>query len=218
MVIPCLNEEAAIAGVVTAVRQVLPSVIVIDDGSVDQTALVAERSGATVLRHDRPQGKGAALATGWRVAHQKGFAWALTMDGDGQHAPGDIPVFLDRAERTGAELVVGNRMPDPKDMPWLRKLVNHWMSRKISRAAGQPLPDTQCGFRLMNLSRWATLGISTANFEIESEVLLAFARAGRRIEFVPIQVIYQSERSKIHPLRDTIRWFRWWRAMRRPGV
>jgi hypothetical protein len=137
------------------------------------------------------------------------------MDGDGQHASDDIPKFFQGAERTGAPLIVGNRMGQCADMPRVRRWVNRWMSARISALAGMPLPDSQCGFRLMNLKTWSTLASTAAHFEIESDVLLAFAARGCAIEFVPIQVIYRSEQSKIHPVRDTIRWFRWWRRARR---
>src|ERR1041385_6662354 len=212
-IIPCLNEQAAIGSVVTAVRKYLPTVFVIDDGSADDTAKVGKRAGAVVLRHPAPRGKGAALNTGWQHAREQGFQWVLTMDGDGQHAAGDIPGFLNCAERTGADLVSGNRMSDPKTMPWLRRRVNRWMSGRISKFTQRELPDTQCGFRLMRLSAWASVNLASAHFEIESEVLLAFARANFKIEFVPIQVIYESERSKINPVRDTVRWFRWWQRV-----
>src|SRR6185312_10854542 len=119
------------------------------------------------------------------------------------------------AEHTGAKLVVGNRMGNPKGMPLVRQLVNRWMSKRISALAGTPLPDSQCGFRLINLPAWNRLAVEAAHFEIESDVLLAFARSEYAIEFVPIQVIYKSERSKIHPVRDTMRWFHWWRRVRR---
>jgi glycosyltransferase involved in cell wall biosynthesis len=212
-IIPCLNEQAAIGSVVTSVRHYLPNTFVIDDGSADDTAKVAERAGAFVLGHSASRGKGAALNTGWQQAREQGFNWTLTLDGDGQHAADDIPAFLNCAERTGAELVSGNRMSDSKNMPWLRRQTNRWMSRRISKFAGRTLPDTQCGFRLMNLNAWSKVNLASAHFEIESEVLIAFARAGFKIEFVPIQVIYQDERSKINPLRDTVRWFRWWRRV-----
>ncbi len=214
-VIPCLNEATAIGAVVTAVRRHLPGVFVVDDGSSDATGALAKQAGAEVLRHEQPRGKGAALQTGWHEARQRGFPWAMTLDGDGQHSADDIPAFLNRAEQTSASLVVGDRMANPKAMPGLRRWVNRWMSARISRATGYTLPDTQSGFRLMNLGEWAALSMTTAHFEVESEILLAFATAGRRIEFVPIQVIYGSERSKIHPLRDTLRWFRWWRQARK---
>src|SRR5213083_2335267 len=140
-VIPCLNEAAAIETVVRGVRGHVSTVLVVDDGSTDRTALLAARAGAEVLRHDQPQGKGAALQTGLRCAWQRGFPWAMVLDGDGQHSPNDIPLFLQCAERTGAALVVGNRMKDPAQIPWLRWQVNRWMSRRLSHAAGRPLPD-----------------------------------------------------------------------------
>jgi glycosyltransferase involved in cell wall biosynthesis len=214
-IIPCLNESAAISALVAAVRRHLPTVFVIDDGSTDDTASLARNAGAEVRRHAWPQGKGAALQAGWQLARERGFKWAIALDGDGQHAPGDIAAFLACAETTSAELVIGNRMVDQKKMPWLRRAVNRWMSARISNLAAQSLPDSQCGFRLMDLDAWAALPIDAAHFEIESDVLLSFARAGRRIEFVPVEVIYRMERSKIHPWRDTVRWFRWWRRVRR---
>jgi glycosyltransferase involved in cell wall biosynthesis len=210
-----LNEAANIQSLVVQVQKRLPSIIIIDDGSVDGTGKLAAAAGAEVLRHEQPCGKGAALNAGWQKARKLGFSWALAMDGDAQHAPEDIPVFLTAAEKEGAALVVGNRMVNPAGMPWLRRRVNRWMSRRLSQIAGCPLPDTQCGFRLMNLEAWAGLTIQSSHFEIESELLLAFAAAGHKIVFVPIQVIYQNEESKIRPLQDTWRWFRWLMRQRR---
>jgi glycosyltransferase involved in cell wall biosynthesis len=212
VVIPCFNEGKAIRPLVEAVRKHLPNILVIDDGSSDATAANAKAAGAEVLRHESNLGKGAALMRGWRRAYETGCIWALAMDGDGQHSPEDIPKFLRAAETTSAQLVVGNRMENPAAMPFVRRAVNRWMSATISRRAGCNLPDTQSGFRLMNLSAWAALPLETQRFEIESEVLLAFVRAGSRVNFVPIQVIYRDEQSKIHPVADTIRWFRWWRG------
>lgn len=214
-IIPCLNESFAIADVVVAVRQYFPTVFVIDDGSSDDTSSFAKRAGAEVLRHELPCGKGAALQAGWEHARECGFEWALTLDGDGQHSAEDIPTFLKAAALSGAELIVGNRMSHPEGMPWLRKNVNRWISRRISKLAGLELPDSQCGFRLMNLNAWSKCAVTATFFEIESDILLAFAARGYAIEFVPIQVIYKAEQSKIHPMRDTIRWFRWWWRARR---
>jgi glycosyltransferase involved in cell wall biosynthesis len=208
-IIPCLNEAATIGSLVHEVRKVLPTVIVVDDGSGDETGKIAAEAGALVLRHDQPRGKGAALNSGWRHALSLGFQWALALDGDGQHSPADIASFLACAESSGARLVVGDRMANPKGMPWLRRQVNCWMSRQLTRLAGCRLSDTQCGFRLMNLNAWSKMQIETSHFEAESELLLAFAAAGHKIEFVPIAVIYQNEESKIRPLQDTWRWFRW---------
>jgi glycosyltransferase involved in cell wall biosynthesis len=185
-------------------------VIVVDDGSVDDTAGLAARSGAVVLRHERTLGKGASLAAGWSRARELGFSWAISMDGDGQHAAADIAAFTACVDATGATLVVGDRMGTARAMPWLRRTVNRWMSRRISRLTGRDLPDTQCGFRLMSLDSWSRIRIHADHFEIESELLCRFIAEGLRVEFVPIQVIYGDERSKIRPVRDTHRWFRWW--------
>src|SRR5882724_2565966 len=128
VVIPCLNEARHISDVVTSAQRHLPTVFVIDDGLSDDTSAVAKNVGAVVLRNKCSRGKGAALQTGWDHAKKKGFRWALTMDGDGQHSAGDIQNFFESAERTGADLVVGNRMSNADGMPRLRFLVNRWMS------------------------------------------------------------------------------------------
>lgn len=217
-VVPCLNEARAIGPLVRSIRHHLPVVIVVDDGSTDDTAAEARAAGADVLRHDAPRGKGASLRAGWAEARRRGFQWALALDGDGQHAPEDIPAFFAAAETRGATLVVGNRMGGAEAMPAVRRFVNRWMSARLSRVAGRDFPDSQCGFRLVRLDALGRVPLAATRFEIESEQLLAFAAAGEPIAFVPIRVIYRQERSKIHPLRDTWRWFRWlcrWNAARR---
>src|SRR6185312_4192001 len=110
VVVPCLNEAATIEPLITEAHRFLSAVIVVDDGSSDGTAELASRAGADVVRHERRCGKGAALAAGWARARDRGFAWALSMDGDGQHAPDDIQSFLAAAAKTGTNLIVGNRM------------------------------------------------------------------------------------------------------------
>lgn len=214
MIIPCRDEAPFIAPLVREIRAQLPCVIVVNDASTDATLAEAVGAGAEVVSHDAPLGKGAALQTGWRRARERGFTWALCMDGDGQHAPADIAKFLAGAAQTGASLVVGNRMGEARKMPFVRRVVNRWMSRRLSALAGQELPDSQCGFRLVRLSVLEKIPLRARQFEIESEQLLAFVAAGERVEFVPVQVIYRAERSKIHPLRDTLRWFRWRRRWR----
>ena len=209
-VIPCLNEEAGISPLVEAVRRHLPAVLVINDGSTDDTAERARAAGATVLDNPKSPGKGAALRTGWNYALEHGYRWALSLDGDGQHSPGDIPSFLQCADATSAALICGNRMGQAARMPGLRRWVNRWMSRRISNLTGQTLPDSQCGFRLMDLEQCARLPVRARHFEIESEVLFLFARAGLAVRFVPIATIYQREHSKIHPGKDTLRWLRWY--------
>jgi glycosyltransferase involved in cell wall biosynthesis len=211
VVIPCHNEEHSIAGLVQAVRRQLPTVIVVDDGSTDGTAARATEAGAQVVQQTPGRGKGAALKAGVAAALARNCAWVMTMDGDGQHRPEDAPAFLLCAEKTGAPLVIGNRMHNAMAIPWLRRAVNRWMSRRISVRAGRNLPDSQCGFRLINLKTWTALNLETDHFEIESEVLLASIRAGYPVEFVPIQVVPKGRHSHIRPFQDTWRWWQWWR-------
>jgi glycosyltransferase involved in cell wall biosynthesis len=218
VVIPCFNEGASIASLVRDVRPHAALVVVVDDGSTDDTSALAAAAGATVLSHGQNLGKGAALKTGLSAALAHGFEWGLTMDGDGQHRPQDLPAFFSCAERADVQLVVGNRMHNARAIPWLRRQVNRWMSRRLSERAGQSLPDSQCGFRLVNLRVWAGVPLETDHFEIESEMLLAFVRAGYRVEFVPIEVVGRSRSSHIHAVTDSLRWWRWWRELDRPST
>jgi glycosyltransferase involved in cell wall biosynthesis len=209
-VIPCFNEAAGIAEIVMHVRLHLPTAIVVDDGSTDDTATRAVAAGGEVLRHPANLGKGAALRTGFDHVRASGFAWALILDGDGQHSPEDIPTFFACAEKTGADLVIGDRLGTSEKMPKLRRFVNHWMTERLSNLCGRPLADSQCGFRLVRLCKWAELPLHTNHFEVESELLVEFVRAGGVVEFVPVQTLYHAGSSKIAPVVDTWRWLRWW--------
>jgi glycosyltransferase involved in cell wall biosynthesis len=214
VIIPCLNEARAIRLLVQEVRAYVSQVIVIDDGSSDNTASEAESAGAMVIRHNSPQGKGASLRHGFESASRHGFRWALAMDGDGQHAADDIPKFLRAIEASPAEMFIGNRLGNARAMPRVRKFVNHWMSQRISAYCGAEIPDSQCGFRMVNLHAWNRLAFSADHFEIESEMIVRFLHVGHTLGFVPVQTRYASECSKIRPLRDAMRWFRWWFAIR----
>jgi glycosyltransferase involved in cell wall biosynthesis len=208
-IIPCYNEAENISKVVGAVKNFLPQIIVVDDGSTDTTAGLAKNSGATILSLNRNSGKGAALRAGWKLASELGFGWILMLDGDGQHSADDIPDFFGCAENSGAKLVVGNRMNNPGAMPWLRRKINSFMSRRLSELTGVRLPDSQCGFRLAHLDTLLHLPIAVNRFEIESEMLVAFLDAREKIEFVSVQTIYKNHASKIRPCADTLRWLRW---------
>ena len=216
--IPCFNEAGHIAAVVAGVQRYLPNVIVVDDGSTDGTADKAKAAGAEVVRFTKNSGKGSALRAGWQRAKERGFDWVLMLDGDGQHAPEGIPKFFASAGESNAALVVGNRMNNCRAMPWLRRQANRWMSRRLSRLTGVPLPDSQCGFRLACLETLLRLPLRVNHFEIESEMLVAFLAAGQKTGFVPVQTIYKTGASKIHPFADTWRWLRWRLAQARKNT
>ena len=207
--IPCLNEANSIGDVVRQTVVHLPKVIVVDDHSTDSTAQAAQSAGAEVLRLTGESGKGAALVAGWGRASELGFGWALSLDGDGQHSPADIPNFFTGLAPDKPGLVIGNRMHNSAAMPWVRRKVNRWMTARLSRKVGLPLADSQCGFRLVHLGSLTKMQLATRHFEIESEQIVVAARLGLPIKFVPIQVIYKQGSSKINPLVDTVRWFRW---------
>lgn len=215
-VIPCLNEAATIGPIVREVLTHVPVVWVVDDGSDDDTGHLAQSAGARVIRHPRPQGKGAALREGVRIAGAEGFHWVLILDGDGQHSTDDIPTLLATAETTGAPMVVGNRMGQADRLPWLRRQVNRLMSWDLCQWTGTEVPDTQCGFRLVEIAAWNRARPSGEAFLIESGMLVAFAAAGLRVINAPIQVLPRTRgRSHIRSVRDTVAWFRWRRSARR---
>ena len=205
--IPAYREARHIADVVRATLPHVDEVWVVDDGSPDDTAAVAEAAGAKLIRHEVNKGKGAAIKTGLRALGARGARFIVLLDGDGQHAAAEISRFVAAAEG-GAGLVVGNRLGDARSMPFVRKCVNRFMSWRISRACGTPIPDTQCGFRLVTRERIEAVLGESDHFDFETEMLVRAARAGCPIASVPVSYIYGEEQSKISPVRDALRFFR----------
>jgi glycosyltransferase involved in cell wall biosynthesis len=210
-VIPCLNEARSIGAVISASLKQVGAVWVVDDGSFDATRAEAERAGATVIHHPTNLGKGASIRDGLFALQAAGFEFAVILDGDGQHDSADIPRLLEAANE-GADLVIGNRMGASAEMPFLRRIVNRWMSAKLGQRLGMECPDTQCGFRVVRLTAWAGLTLRQNRFEVESEMLASFARAGLKVAFVPVKYLPAQRKSRIHPIADSIRWLRWWFA------
>lgn len=215
--VPCYFEERFIADVACRVKAQLDTVLVIDDGSTDATETNACSADVEVIRHKVNQGKGAAIKTGLRALSERpGIEYALILDGDGQHAPEEIPRFLAAANETKAPMLVGNRMADVETMPFVRKLTNRLMSWQIGSVCGQPVPDSQCGFRMICRDLLpAMVAIETTKFDYETEMLVVASRRGCKIDAVPISTIYGDEKSKIHPVRDTIRFCRMMARFRR---
>lgn len=214
-VIPAYREAARVGDTVRRVMEQGVEAIVIDDGSDDATADAAGRAGATVVRHPVNRGKGAALLTGFREASARGCEAAVTLDADGQHDPAEIPKFIEAYERTGIPVLVGNRLWNPSGMPWVRRMTNRFMSWLLSREMGQYVPDTQCGYRMIRCDIIPHVQTRAERFAAESEVLLHAASRGIAIDSVRIRTIYGDEKSKIHPLSDTLRFYGMLRAHRR---
>jgi glycosyltransferase involved in cell wall biosynthesis len=215
--IPAYFEERHIGEVARRACQQLDTVLVIDDGSTDGTSDEARKNGATIIKHEVNQGKGAAVKTGFRELLARGFEYVLILDGDGQHRPEEIPEFLREANSSYAEMIVGNRMSDVRTMPFVRKMTNRYMSWRISKVCGQWIPDTQCGFRMIHREVVPHLFCETSNFDYETEMLLIAAQKGFRVLSVPVSTFYGEEKSKIHPVRDTIRFFKLMSRYKRKG-
>lgn len=209
IVIPAYNESRAIGRIVEEVRSRGWPVIVIDDGSSDHSGMIAREKGAEVIMHPCKQGKGVSLRDGFAYAIKNGFDGVIAMDGDGQHAIEDVEVFLRKAQEDPESVISGNRMANCRSMPWLRFFVNHFMSWTISLICHQHVPDSQCGFRYIGTKVLQRIDLRSSEFEIETEVLIQASRQGFKIHAVPIQTIYRDELSKINPVRDTIRFFRY---------
>jgi len=231
-VIPAYQDEKHIGDIVRRTRERLDYVLVIDDGSSDQTAQRAREAGAEVIVHDQNRGKGEAIKTGlghWfgaanpsghsAVGSDRQIKWAILLDSDGQHLPEEIDRFLAaaapwppepraQAAATSPSFFVGNRMNNPAGMPFIRRVVNRYMSRRISRVCGQKIPDTQCGFRMVDPRLIPELLGGGHRFDYDTEMLIIASRKAYRIESVPITTVYSDQVSKIHPMRDALRFLK----------
>jgi len=216
VVIPAHNEARAIGPLVEAVRSFGHDCIVINDGSTDDTELLASQAHALVLRTSTKSGKGNALKVGFDHVLNNGYEALIAMDGDGQHSPSDIAAFVDCYQKTDADIVSGNRMNNSRGMPWVRLATNHFMSWLISLFCRQHIPDTQCGFRLIKAKVLRAIKLESSDFEIETEVLIKASKKGFKIASVDIKTIYRDEVSKIQPVRDTLRFIAYlWRELMR---
>ncbi len=215
--IPCYFEEKHIRDVASRAMKQLDLVLAVDDGSTDRTSEEARASGCEVLKQEQNVGKGAAIKAGLKtLLAMERVEFILILDGDGQHLPEEIPAFFAAANDTGAPMVVGNRMDDVRDMPFVRKCTNRYMSWTISRVIGQRVPDTQCGFRMFHRSLAAEfLTTESAGFDFETEMLSIAARTGCKIAAAKVSTVYGDEVSKIHPVRDTLKFFKLLKRLRK---
>ena len=215
-IIPAYREERHISDVVRRNRQQLDHVVVIDDGSSDNTARCARDAGAEVIVHSQNRGKGEAIKTGLRYWLDRQFIHVIILDSDGQHLPEEIDRFIAAAAQAGDHsFFLGNRMNNLIGMPFVRRVVNRYMSNRISRICRQEIPDTQCGFRMLDRQLIPELLEGGNRFDYETEMLIIASRKGYRIESVTITTVYSDEVSSIHPARDTIRFFKLMRRYRR---
>jgi glycosyltransferase involved in cell wall biosynthesis len=210
VVIPALNEELRIRGVVEDALAHCPHVIVIDDGSTDGTVAALEGLPVILLRHEQRRGKGASLRDGFAEALRRGFEAVLTMDGDGQHAGCDLPRLIDAANRYPDHIVIGARLRNRALQPTYRRLANEFGDWGIAWGCGYRIADTQSGQRLYPASVCALDDVPGEDFVFEAQILISAARRlGMRCVSVPIESRYACEgvaekfrKSHFRPLHD----------------
>jgi glycosyltransferase involved in cell wall biosynthesis len=213
-VIPCYNVNGACIPVFQRTSTQVKELIGVDDGSTDNTFVSMQSlnlPNVTVLRHKKNCGKGKALVAGFRhvLSTLKDIDAVFTLDGDGQHDPSLIPLFIEEFEKNAPDLIYGNRFANRQGMPWDRAMLNGLSNRLLSRICHQPIYDSQCGFRLYSrkliqdqIDQW-----NTEHYELETEILIKACRKGKKIASVPVTMIYSEEATKLshHSLTDVIR-------------
>jgi glycosyltransferase involved in cell wall biosynthesis len=208
VLIPCLNEEAAIRQVVQSALALGVPVIVVDDGSDDRTPEIVAALPVTLLRHAARRGKGEALRHGFREALRQGFEAVVTMDGDGQHLASDIPRIVAAAQRYPDHIVIGARLLDKAQQPKGRRRANAVADWGISWACAQPVADTQSGQRWYPRAALELVELPAENFVFEAAILITASREKHLgVVSVPIASRYHGEfrLSHFNPVRDVVR-------------
>ncbi len=182
IVIPCLNEETTIGNVILKSKKYSENVLVIDDGSKDDTSNIARKAGAHVITHPRNMGKSAAVKTGFEYALQNNYDYVVTIDGDGQHNPDEIPNILGNVMKNGHDISIGYRVGDQTEMPKWRKIGKRVLDYGTGLGSGGFITDSQCGFRAFNKRavEAITPKLTGSKFSVESEQLVRAHQLGLR--------------------------------------
>jgi glycosyltransferase involved in cell wall biosynthesis len=208
VVIPVFNHELTVGRVVRGAGEYFP-VMVVNDGSTDATGgILAAESCLTVVTLPQNQGKGAALRAGFAEAERRGFTHAVTLDADGQHAPGEVPLLAAATRCQPDALIVGVRDLAKENAPRARRISNQLSNFWFTFQTGIPLPDTQCGFRSYPLRPVNRMRVRSQRYAFELEVLVRAAWSGMPVTAQPVSADYASPTSRLshfHPCRDLVR-------------
>lgn len=202
VVIPAYNASGTIKNVVMGVLKHVPMVIVADDGSEDNTAIIASEAGADVIVIGENKGKGNALKVLFRKAIEDGYHAVITIDADEQHDPEEIPLFLNAHSLFPDDIIIGSRLHEKEKIPRARYNAMHIARFSVSLAANQFLEDTQCGFRLYPLSLIKKIRLTTEKYVTETELLMKTGDMGINTRFVKIKTIYNANGSHFRPIMD----------------
>lgn len=182
-VIPCYNERNTIKSIIHKTKKYVDEVLVIDDGSSDDTGKIAKKSGAKVISHNNNKGKSAGIKTGFAYALANNYDYVVTLDGDAQHNPNEIPILLNHVKNNGHDIILGIRWGKNTEMPLWRKVGKRILDYMTGLGNGWYITDSQCGFRAFNKKAVENL-ISRLNgngFTVESEQLIRAHEAGLNV-------------------------------------
>lgn len=206
VVIPAYDAEKTISNVIEELINFgfkRGNIIVVDDGSMDNTYRVSKKYNIEVAKHPKNRGKGAAQKTGFGIALEKRLPYILTLDADGQHRIEEVANLIEGAK--DSDVVIGNRMGNLRSMPLLNRLSNRTTSLIVSLFIRKRLRDSQCGFRLIKAELLRDVSLRTSHYQTESELLIKAGERGYKISEVKITTLYPESISFIHPLLDTLR-------------
>jgi glycosyltransferase involved in cell wall biosynthesis len=210
ILIPAYNSERYIDDLFDRLEKmnILDKAVVVNDGSSDGTLKICEDRGVTALSNKTNRGKGSALKKGFQYMTENDIEFFITLDSDLQHDVRYIPEFIERYEKSGADIIVGNRLGDTRTMPVERVFSNRTTSFIVSLLAKQKIPDSQSGYRLIKTEALKDIVLVSDKFEMESELLIKAGRKGLKIGSIPISALYEGAHSSISVFRDTYRFIR----------
>ncbi len=204
VVIPIYNSQQYLGELFERIMLYFPKeqIFAVNDASEDNSLKICEKNGVNVIDIPDNTGKGNALQQGFAAAFKRGFSFAFSIDSDLQHKPEDFEVFLDKQNEEEADLVIGKRDFSRDKMPLPRICSNATTSKIVSIFTQQKILDSQSGYRLYNLAAIKDFNFRTKRYQFETEVIIKIAKAGGLIDFVPIDTIYDGQKSNISHLRD----------------
>ncbi len=215
ILIPAYNEEKYIEKVIKSCFKYGLDIIIVDDGSTDDTLKVVKSIPAPKnlkiipIRHMVNKGKGQSLKTGFRYVARNNYSGVITIDADGQHNTDEIKNFLKSAEKEKPDLIIGNRLGNTRNMPFIRLATNVFTSWIISSIAGKKVSDVQSGFRYISSRVLKNIKLETSNFDTEPELIIKSGWFGYNIKNIPISTIYHKNSiSYVNPITDTIKFFK----------
>lgn len=215
ILIPAYNEGKYIKDVILECRRYGNDIIVVDDGSTDNTREILKNfkdlsdPSIVIIEHEVNKGKGEALKTGFQCALQNDYCGVVTIDADGQHKVSEIADFLKAIETGNPDVIVGSRLSNSKGMPFIRLATNVFTSWLISLIAGKKISDVQSGFRYLGHNALKNIRLETKNFDTEPEILLKASWMNYRIINIPISTIYHKDFvSHVNPFKDTLKFFK----------